>query len=48
MSRNTKFMLYGAIVAFVFITMFSGLADITRLVVVVVLCAMALAIERWQ
>ena len=46
MSKNTKFMAYGAIVAFVFMTITSGLDDVTRLVVVASLCATAVAIEK--
>jgi hypothetical protein len=47
MSRNTKFIAYGAIAAFAFMTIASGLDDITRLVIVVGLCAAAVAIENW-
>ena len=46
MSKNTKFIAYGAIVAFVFMTITSGLDDVTRLVVVASLCAAAVAIEK--
>ena len=46
MSKNIKFIAYGAIVAFVFMTITSGLDDITRLVIVVGLCASAVAIEK--
>jgi len=45
MNENTKFIAYGAIVAFVFMTIISGLNDVTRLVSVVGLCA-AVAIEK--
>ena len=46
MSKNTKFIAYGAIVAFVFMTITSGLDDVTRLVIVAGLCATAVAIEK--
>jgi hypothetical protein len=46
MRKNYKFIAYGAIVAFVFMTITSGLNDLTRLVIVASLCATALAIEK--
>ena len=46
MSKNTKFIAYGAIVAFVFMTITSGLDDLTRLAIVASLCATAVAIEK--
>jgi hypothetical protein len=46
MPRNTKFIAYGAIVAFAFMATVSALDDITRLLIVVALCACALAIEK--
>jgi hypothetical protein len=46
MSKNTKFIAYGAIVAFVFMTITSGLDDVTRLIIVASLCATAVAIDK--
>jgi hypothetical protein len=45
-SKNTKFIAYGAMVAFVFMTITSGLDDATRLVIVAGPCASAVAIEK--
>jgi hypothetical protein len=46
MRKDYKFIAYGAIVALVFMTITSGLDDLTRLVIVASLCATALAIEK--
>ena len=46
MSKNAKFIAYGAIVGFVIMTITSGLDDVTRLVIVASLCATAVAIEK--
>jgi hypothetical protein len=46
MNKNAKFIAYGAIVGFVFMTVTSGLDDLTRLMIVAGLCATAVAIEK--
>ena len=46
MSRNIKFIVLGAIVGIVFMTITSTLDDISRLAITVGLCALAVLVER--
>ena len=46
MQPNLRFIAYGAIIAFVFLTIISPLADLSRLVIVICLCTVFVVIEK--
>jgi hypothetical protein len=46
MPHNLRFIAYGAIVAFVFMTIVSSLDDISRLIIVCSLVALVVVIEK--